>query len=168
VDEHGSLQAYEYINSEVMDMYTYAAFITEFCAYVVERGLQHKFGLKLKSDWEMDNWKEFEFPCQRSTTIIPRGLPTPEGDFGVNIPTEWDARDIDYGTGSPTQRLCLLHTQTCVSHCKSHCKSHGKSHQKSRNGQKNGLNDGEWYLGAQKVEPGTLVYSFVTAITEVW
>jgi hypothetical protein len=61
VDDDGLLQAYKYTESEVLDMSNYTAFLDEFCALVVQRGLQHMFGLKLPSDWKETYWTEFKF-----------------------------------------------------------------------------------------------------------
>jgi hypothetical protein len=85
VDKDGSLQAYEYTESEVVDMPKYAASMAEFCVLVVKWGLQHKLGLKLKSDWEIISWAKFEIPSERSTLIIPKGLPVPEGDLELAL-----------------------------------------------------------------------------------
>lgn len=55
-------------------------FLADFCRIVVERGLQRKLGLKITSDIELDEggWTEFEFPEDRSTIMIPKGLSTPK------------------------------------------------------------------------------------------
>lgn len=186
VDKDGSLQAYEYTESEVLDISKYATFITEFCDLVVKRGLQHKLGLKLKSDWEITNWTEFEFPCERSTLIIPKGMPIPEGEFGISVNTEWGAKGSSDGLGDPQGRCsdhdpscthceghCVSHcrnhhTAACISHCDYHCKSHCKHCETECHKELPRPNDDEWYLGGQKIEPGTPVHDLVTAVIKVW
>lgn len=93
VGQDGSLQTYEYADSDVTDMTKSPAFVGEFCPLIAKQGLQFNFRLKLQSDWEVPFRAEFEFPCERSTMIIPRGLPVPDGNAGVNVTTEWSAED---------------------------------------------------------------------------
>jgi len=180
VDEDGSLQAYEYTESDVMDTSKYPAFVAEFCALVVERGLQHKLGLKLKNEWDLTHWTEYEFPCYRSTIIIPQGMPAPEGSGSASVTTEWDGKATQIGTGDPKEFKCIGHTRTCSRHCSSHCRyhcvhceyhceAHCEQHcDYSHYNHSKGSNDCEWYFGGQKIEPGTPVHSLVTAVIEVW
>lgn len=51
VNADGLLQAYEYSPlAAVPDMSNFGPFLVEFCRTVIERGLQHKLGLKLGPD----------------------------------------------------------------------------------------------------------------------
>ena len=50
MDDAGDLQAFEYTTIEGgVDLAAYPAFVAEFCAALVQRGMQHKFGLAIKS-----------------------------------------------------------------------------------------------------------------------
>ncbi|KAM6511504.1 hypothetical protein FALCPG4_016508 [Fusarium falciforme] len=91
VGRDGSLQTYEYADLGVTDMTKYSVFVDEFCSLIAKRGLQRNFGLKLQTDWEVPFRAEFEFPCEHSTMIIPRGLPVPDGTDGVDVTTQWGA-----------------------------------------------------------------------------
>ncbi|KAI8716984.1 hypothetical protein NCS52_00993400 [Fusarium sp. LHS14.1] len=151
VDDDGSLQAYEYTTPDgVVDLSGYQPFVREFCGLVMERGLHQKFGLKLGSSKDDISSTEFEFPAERSTVMIPEGLPVPEGAFDVNITTEWGA-DAE-NKGAPG---C---SHTC-SHVNTSC-SHG-------NKQDSGCG-AEMVLGGQIVKPETPVWRFMNAVIEVW
>lgn len=166
VDDDGSLQAYEYTESEVVDISSYGPFIAKFCAFVLERGLQRKFGLKLSSEWKVNTWTEFEFPCERSTLIIPKGMPVPEGDSGTGVTTEWGPSGTEDGTGDPKGHWCVNHCRNhCRAHCENHCEYHCRAHCHSHDA---GASGEEWHLGGQKIEPGTPIHGLVTAVVEVW
>lgn len=151
VDNDGSLQSYEYTASdEVVDLSNHQPFVDEFCRFVTERGLGRKFGIKATSEPNDCSFKEFEFPAERSTIMIPEGLPSPVGEFDISITTEWNAAPGNKGAAS-----CCHHFNNSCNHC-----SHETSHV-----------DGcgaEMVLGGQKIDPGTPVWRLVHAITEVW
>lgn len=129
-------------------MSKYEPFLVEFCRIVVERGLQMKYGLKLQRDIEKLGWTEFEFPNKLSTIMIPEGMPTPHGEYDVEVVTEWSSK--------PKIRACK-HCWHSVMTC---------SHP-SKNGGFCTSEEVDVYLGAQKIEPGTPVWRIVSALTEV-
>ncbi|KAI1172841.1 hypothetical protein F4777DRAFT_560010 [Nemania sp. FL0916] len=90
VNEHASLQAYEYGNYEVPDMNGFEPFLTEFCSLVSQRGLQHVFGLKLQHEDDTDRtgWTEYELHEKRGTIMFPDGMPMPDGNSDYSITTE--------------------------------------------------------------------------------
>jgi hypothetical protein len=169
VDADGTLQAYEYSPSEVPDTSNLEPFLVEFCRLVTERGLQHKFGLKLNGDTNLDQsgWTEFEFSEERSTIMIPTGMPTPGGEYEVNVSTEW------YAEEPRDEKRCSHSVRNCK-HCV-HCSHRGHGSKRS-GGRRNcnydtdvhDLNGGGLYFGGQKVELGTPFHSLITAVTEVW
>jgi len=156
VDETGSFQAYEYTTAQVPDLSRYTAFLTEFSRTVVERGLHHIFGLKLNSKMDVTGWVEFEFRDKRSTIVFPDGMPIPEGidyDSDSNVVTEWGAKDLD-GIETPILR------RWCAS-CQRNC-----NHSKGKAG--NLPKESEVYLGGQKIECGSPVYTIVNTVIKVW
>ncbi|KAL3457431.1 hypothetical protein BJX64DRAFT_293110 [Aspergillus heterothallicus] len=146
VDAAGHLQAYEYLSASPPNVAGLAAFSEEFSALVVERGLENKFGLKITSDTEFDQagWTEIEFAEDRRTIMIPRGFPTPDGDYELTIETEFhaDPKDDDNQCG---------HTRQCT-HCSQPSKGHG----------------GGLFVGGRQVDPEAPFYSFFNAVVEVW
>ena len=94
VNSAAQLQAYEYTTDTTIDISEYGIFIAEFVEFVVERKLQHKFGLKInhrsKIDARVDR-KEFEFPEKQCTITIPINLPLPEATYEIDIATDWGA-----------------------------------------------------------------------------
>jgi hypothetical protein len=151
IDESGSFQAYEYTSAEVLDLSGYQSFLAEFGTLVIERGLQRKLGLKLNSKMDETGWAEFEFRDNRTTIIIPDGMPIPDGidpDSESNIVTEWGAMDLD---GPPLQRVCVICVHTCVSHPTNELQK-----------------DTEIYLGGQKIAFGSPVYTIVNMVIEAW
>jgi hypothetical protein len=54
VNNEGSLQAYEYGSHDLPSIECFEPFLGEFCQLVMERGLQQKFGLKIKQSDELD------------------------------------------------------------------------------------------------------------------
>lgn len=151
VDEDGLLQSYEYTSLPSPDMSIYEPFLLEFCQIVVNRGLQMKYGLKLECDAHKTSWTEFEYPDKRSTVMIPEGMPTPEGKFDFQVITEWGS---DLGACYGKCYHCG-HQVTC-DHC-DHYAMEGHSEPE----------DMKFYLGPQKIEPGTPVWAIMSAVTEV-
>jgi hypothetical protein len=149
VDKDGQLQSYEYTTSEAPDMSKYTAFFEEFCHIIAERGLQRKFGLKLKREVDKTGWTEFEFPDKRGTVMIPEGVPLPEGDYEISVATEWYAKHDDDCYGLAYCRHCTFPHSFCH-----HCHQHNSGAMSS---------DREFYLGGKKVEPGSPVHSIVAA-----
>jgi hypothetical protein len=148
VDNDGSLQAYEYTSHSVADLSDYQPFVREFCRTVKKMGLQHKFGIKLRSGLSNISCTEFEFPAQKSTILIPEGLPMLVDESKGRTATEWYA-DPSY-IGAPS---CLVH---CVN------ATHAKKPKDS-----DGC-DGEMILGGQRVEPGTPVWHLISVVIGVW
>ncbi|KFZ08453.1 hypothetical protein V502_09344 [Pseudogymnoascus sp. VKM F-4520 (FW-2644)] len=96
VSSTGRLQAYEYTNDTTIDLSEYETFITEFVKIVVERKLQHKFGLKINHHRQIEikaDRKEFEFPEEQCTVTIPTNLPLPEATHEIDVDTDWGALD---------------------------------------------------------------------------
>jgi len=89
VDDSGQLQAWEYMTTKGPDMSKHQAFVSEFCQAIVQRGLQHKFGLSLKSSVEEGGWTEFEYPEKRATFLVPDKIPIPNLENSFNTTTEW-------------------------------------------------------------------------------
>jgi hypothetical protein len=68
--KRGQLQPYEYSATPLPDIKGFEPFFVEFCQLVIERELEHKFGLKISGEAkESDSisWTEFEFPQDRGT-----------------------------------------------------------------------------------------------------
>lgn len=147
VDEQGSLQAYEYSSLPAPELSDYRPFLRDFCQVVVERGLQMKYGLKLQHQPDKTGWMEFEYPDKRSTVMIPEGLPRPEGDLAFQVTTEWG------GDSQPLEQLsfaCGHSVQSC-------------GHTRKLDSEE----DLNYYLGPQRIEPGTPVWAILSAVTEV-
>ncbi|KAH7348141.1 hypothetical protein BKA66DRAFT_516750 [Pyrenochaeta sp. MPI-SDFR-AT-0127] len=159
VNDGGELQAYEYINSDTLNLAEFPEFLAEFCALVVERGLQRKLRLKTKSGCDVPSWSEFEYPCHRSTMIILKGMPVPEGDSGFTVATEWGAPALDASTMPDGENSPMM---SCFSHCVSHCNGHCTAHDSEI------IDGGMWYLGGKKLEAGAPVYNLMAAVVEVW
>ena len=82
VDDVGDLQAFEFTTIEGgADLASYPYFVAEFCAFVMERGLQHKFGLSINSGVAASGpWIELDFPEKRATFLLPGRVPLPQSD----------------------------------------------------------------------------------------
>ncbi|KFY28612.1 hypothetical protein V493_02840 [Pseudogymnoascus sp. VKM F-4281 (FW-2241)] len=116
VSSASQLQAYEYTTEATVDISKYGTFIAEFVEIVVERKLQHRFGLSINHCSEIvvrTDRTEFEFPEEKCTITIPINLPLPEATYEVNIVTAWGALDTK---SKPKQ---ALRTQTRCSHADS-------------------------------------------------
>jgi len=146
VDNNGQLQPYEYSSSPCPEVSGLEPFFTEFCRLVVERCLQRKLGLKISRDSESDmaGWTEFEFLGDRRTIMIPKGLPTPEGEYEFTVETEFHANPEDDDEGC---------SHTSVRNC-THC-THSVTHR-------------ELCVGGRQVRPGTPFHNFFSAVVEVW
>jgi len=145
VGANGALEAYEYSPAPPPpDMSGLQPFFAAFGKLVVERGLQHKLGLKIVGDTTPDEagWTEFEFPEDRRTIMIPSGFPTPDGEYELTVPTEFHPDLMDSNTCS--------HTRQCT-HCSHPVKKSGELH-----------------VGGRQVLPGTPFHDFFTAVVEVW
>ena len=170
VSNDGLLHAYEYAPSAAPDMSKFEPFVAAFCRAVRERGLQHKFGLKLNSDHDLEpsGWTEFEFPEERSTIMIPNGMPTPQREYEISVSTEWHADPKD----DDEECSHCFHCSHC-SHC-SHCfhidqSDHGADGQRhSHETSIIGANRGGLRFGGQMIEAGTPFHGLVTAVKEVW
>jgi len=90
VDDAGDLQAFEYTTAEGgVDLATYPTFVAEFCAAVVQRGLQQKFGLAIKSGAAKNgNWTELDYPEKRATFLLPSHISLPQSDHLVQRTTK--------------------------------------------------------------------------------
>ncbi|KAI0533707.1 hypothetical protein GGR58DRAFT_485645 [Xylaria digitata] len=158
VDDNATLQAYEYGNFEVPDMSDFVSFLEEFCKLVSERGLQHKFGLKLQCEDGTDQggWTEYELHAKRGTIMFPDGMPMPDGESDISVNTEWKAIFNELPRTCKHTTTCSHGRRTCK-HCK-HCNNHPTD---------SGVCYGEeigFCLGGQKVLPGTAVHDIVDQV----
>jgi hypothetical protein len=126
VNSAAQLQAYEYTTEPTIDISEYGTFVAEFVKIVVERKLQHKFGLKFKNHREEEvkvDRKEFEFPEEQCTITIPVNLPLPENIHTIDVDTDWGALDIKRKRkrGGPSMTRCChpgnVDTQDCREEC---------------------------------------------------
>lgn len=158
VNSNASLQAYEYGNYEVPDMSDHEPVLSEFCSLVSERGLQHKFGLKLQreDDTDQTGWTEYELHAKRGTIMFPDGMPMPDGESDYSVATEWKAIMNELPRTCKHTTTCR-HGRTTCKHCK-HCNSH-PDESIVNCGQDTGL-----CLGGQKILPGTPVHDIVDRI----
>ncbi|KLU92189.1 hypothetical protein MAPG_11135 [Magnaporthiopsis poae ATCC 64411] len=159
VDQAGNLQPFEYSNGEAPDMASIQPFLDDFARSVAERGLQHKFGLKLNFDEDLENtsWNEFEFPQQRSTIMLQDGMPMPAGGFDCEVNTEWKVVFNEYPRTCKHSTTCK-HGNTQCKHCK-HCMRHDEAGSQSQGGL-----GGDLLLAGQKVLPGTPIHDIVQAV----
>jgi hypothetical protein len=155
VNDAGLLQAYEYSTCEVPDMSKFGTFLTEFSQLVQERNLQHKFGLKLKVQDELDrrNWTEYEFHQKRSTIMLQEGMPMPDGDSDFTVNTEWKATQLEEDVTRCKHQSTCNHGASKCKHCR-HCGAHDLEH-----GLGNGL-----FLGGHEILPGTPIFDIVNMI----
>ena len=162
VNNTGSLQAYEYALFDVPDMSKFTSFLEEFSHLVIERNLQHKFGLKLKVQDELDrmSWTEFEFHQKRSTIMLQKGMPMPNGDFDYTVSTEWNAILADDDTKTCKHKTTCRHGNSTCNHCR-HCANHDVEYNCSIDGDSL---DAGFCLGGQRVTPGTPIFEVVNAI----
>ncbi|KAI0098050.1 hypothetical protein GGR51DRAFT_552715 [Nemania sp. FL0031] len=158
VDDNASLQAYEYGNYEVPDMSGFESFLAEFCSLVSKRGLQHKFGLKLRCEDYTDQtgWTEYELHEKRGTIMFPDGMPMPDGECDLSVTTEWKA------IFNELPRTCK-HTTTC-GHGRSRCKHCNHCNNHPDDNVVNFGNEAGFCLGGQKILPGTPVHDIVDRI----
>ena len=163
-NDQGSVQAYEYAECEVPDMEKFACLLQEFCGIVTERRLRHRFGLKLKVEDELDriSWTEFEFHEKRSTIMLQEGMPMPEGTFDHVVSTEWNSSMIDDDNDSRTckHKKTCRHGPTVCSHC-THCSRHERE---SRHDIGDDGRETIFYLGGQRIVPGTSIFGLINAI----
>ncbi|KAG6049275.1 hypothetical protein E4U39_006262 [Claviceps sp. Clav50 group G5] len=155
VDENACLQAYEYGNYEVPDMYGFEAFLAEFCSLVSQRGLQRIFGLKIQHEdvTEQTGWTEYELHAKRGTIMFPDGMPMPDGDGDYSVTTEWKAILNQLPRTCKHSTTCW-HGQSTCKHCK-HCNRHPDQTAF------NDINETGICLGGQKILPGTPVHDIV-------
>ncbi|VBB79604.1 Putative protein of unknown function [Podospora comata] len=90
VDDAGDLQAFEYTAIPGgVNLVEHPAFVAEFCATVVQRGIQRKFGLAIKSGIAARGyWTELDYPEKRATFLLPSDVPLPESDRIVRTTTK--------------------------------------------------------------------------------
>ncbi len=99
VNSTAQLQAYEYTTTSTIHMSEFESFIVDFVQDVVERKLQHKFGLRLKHRREGEvkaDRKEFEFPEAQCTITIPVNLPLPEMTHEIDVDTDRGVLDTEH------------------------------------------------------------------------
>lgn len=163
VNSDGFFQAYEYSTFPVPDISPYQEFLHEFANFVCERGLQFKFGLKLKCLDETDsfNWTEYELLNTRGTIMLQEGMPMPKDNVdGFSVSTEWKSSVVDDGS-----RDCR-HTRNC-SHgnrdCKhvTVCKLHAAQRSCEEASSVEVKADTMYNLGGELLQPGTALHHIV-------
>ncbi|KAF5137713.1 hypothetical protein E5D57_001492 [Metarhizium anisopliae] len=160
VDDAGDLQAFEYTTTEGgPDLVAYPAFVAEFCAAVVQRGMQHKFGLAINSGAaERGSWMELDFPEKRATFLLPGHVALPQSDRLVlrRTITKFPRPNND-GHGNRD-----LPTHGHIEHTWGSSKGIGPDDQEPVDGvtTKNGLQ-----LTGVALEPGTAFYVVASAIS---
>ncbi|KAG5979386.1 hypothetical protein E4U55_005227 [Claviceps digitariae] len=157
VNDDGALQAYEYGNCDIPDMAGSELFLAEFCRLVSDRGLQHKFGLKLRCEHEADQtaWTEYELHANRCTIMFPDAMsvPVPDGHDDSGVTTEWPAIANELPRNCKHSTVCSHGPSKCK-HCR-HCMRHSTdtvAEQSLENG---------FCLGGQNILPGDPVYDIV-------
>ncbi|KAK0612380.1 hypothetical protein B0T17DRAFT_499845, partial [Bombardia bombarda] len=100
VDDAGDLQAFEYTTiAGGANLIEHPAFVAEFCATIVQRGLQRDFGLAIKSGvTERGYWTELDYPEKRATFLLPSDIPLPESDGIVRTTTKTQFSSTEYAT----------------------------------------------------------------------
>ncbi|KAF3941815.1 hypothetical protein ABW19_dt0207715 [Dactylella cylindrospora] len=153
VDDAGDLQAFEYTTSQgAVDLTAYPVFVTEFCDAIVQRGLQHKFGLAIKSGTAAQgSWTELDYPEKRATFLLPNNIPIPTSE---NL-TQRTTKTQFY---SPKNEI----DGTTHSHLEHHHSSKVEETEPVIDGvtTKGGL-----YLTGMPLVPGTAFHSYVSAIS---
>ncbi len=164
--------AYEYVRSDIPDVILCEPFLEEFCGLVTERSLQRKLGLKIKmhddddDDKKETGWTEFEYPQGRSTIMFEDGMPTPKGDFGYTVSTEWGAPGNEDGKTNCKHKTTCNHGQKKCTHCKhcTHC-AHAPTEVAQAGcggcGGGDGGHNGGVCLGGQNFPPGTPIHNIV-------
>lgn len=160
VDDSGDLQAFEYTTIEGgPDLAAYPAFVAEFCAAVVHRGVQHKFGLAINlGAAERGSWMELDFPEKRATFLLPGHVPLPQSDRLVlrttitKFPSPKNEKDGNKD----------LPTHGHIEHTWGSSKRIGEDDEEPVDGvtTKNGL-----HLTGVPLEPGTAFYTVASAIS---
>ncbi|KAJ6035279.1 hypothetical protein N7460_009454 [Penicillium canescens] len=81
-DASGSLQAFEYTTiAGGADLTAHPAFVAEFCAAVLQREVQHMFGLAINSGAaQHGSWMELDFPEKRATFLLQAHVSLPRSD----------------------------------------------------------------------------------------
>jgi hypothetical protein len=99
VDSSGDLQAFEYTTrTDGLDIAAHPAFVDEFCAAVVQRNLQDKFGLVVMAgEAGRGSWTELEFPEKRATFLLPASVALPQSPL-------WETRTTYTQFLSPKHR----------------------------------------------------------------
>lgn len=160
VDGSGHLQAFEYTTIEGgPDLAAHAAFVAEFCAAVVQRGLQHKFGLAINSGAaSRGSWMELDFPEKRATFLLPSHVPLPRSDHVVLRTTITKFPSLKNEKDGNTDLPTHIHAE----HTWGQSRRTGVDDEEPVDGvtTKNGL-----YLTGIPLEPGTAFYTVASAIS---
>ncbi|KAF7557983.1 hypothetical protein G7Z17_g223 [Cylindrodendrum hubeiense] len=160
VDDSGDLQAFEYTTIEGgADLAAYPAFVAEFCAAVVQRGVQNKFGLAINSGAaEHGSWMELDFPERRATFLLPSHLPLPQSDRLVSRTTKTKFPSLKTERDGNKD----LKTHVHVEHSYQRSRRIGVDDEEPVDGvtTKNGL-----HLTGVPLQPGTALYTVASAIS---
>ena len=155
VNSAAQLQAYEYATEPTIDISEYETFVAEFVKIVIERKLQHKFGLKLKhhrgEEVKMEG-KEFEFPEEQCTITIPTNMPLPETAHKIDVNTDWGALDMKH-----KDKLDGPRTQ---------CSHAGAAEMKDS--LQECVKEGEMMFDGRILQLGTPFHGLITNLMEVW
>jgi hypothetical protein len=150
------LHAYEYTTKATIDLSEYKLFIAEFVEIVVQRKLNHKFGLKINHHSEGEvktDRKEFEFPEEKCTITIPITFPLPEATHKIEVDTDWGALDNKH-----KRQRGKTKTQGTRTQC-----SHGDEDWGEKCTQENGI-----LFDGRVVQLGTPFHGLLNNLMEVW
>lgn len=163
VNDEGRPQAYEYGRYDLPEL-DIESFLDDFCSMVVQRGVQHKFGLSIRSDDQIERvaWTEFEFPLRRSTIMLQASMPKPEANGAWSVNTEWDGI-VRVPTDCSHVKTCRHGSTTCNHEKK--CRGHEGHHADGCEevGQDDYVENG-FRLGGETILPGHPAFELVSAI----
>ncbi|KAJ6157092.1 hypothetical protein N7497_005977 [Penicillium chrysogenum] len=159
VDDSGDLQGFEYTTIEGWpDLAAYPSFVAEFCAAIVQRGVQRKFRLAINfGAAQRGSWMELDFPEKRATFLLPSHVRLPQSDrlvLRTTITKFPSPKNEKNGTKD-------LPTHGHIEHTWGSSKRIGVDDEEPVDGvtTKNGL-----HLTGVPLEPGTAFYTAVSAI----
>ncbi|KAJ4321989.1 hypothetical protein N0V84_005036 [Fusarium piperis] len=152
VDAAGDLQTFEYTTAEGgVDLAAYPEFVAEFCKAVVQRGMQHTFGLVIKSGAAEDgSWLELDYPGKRATFLLPGYVSLPQSDRLVQRKTK------AVFPSPKNEKESVTHART--EH--THGSDYGEDPMPDGVSTKNGL-----FLTGVPLDPGSDFYTVVSALS---
>lgn len=140
-----------------VDLSEYPAFVAEFCSFVARHGLQHTFGLAVKSGVaEHGSRTELDLPEKRATFLLPGHVPIPEGEGVVQKTTKTQFYSVDAEKGGQED------SSQSHSHTEHFHTNQGDGHEPVAEGvtTKDGL-----FLTGIPLDPALDFYAIVSAIS---